>query len=55
MWEKEEEKRYYEYSDRPDRCKYDLDCVKSCRECVFNVLCNLEKWKGDTHHQEKTS
>lgn len=32
----------YEYSKEWDKCTYGL-YLKSCRECLFNVLCKLEK------------
>lgn len=46
--------KYYEYSDQKGKCKYDLAVMENCRECLFNVLCNLEKW-NDTHEVEQTS
>lgn len=32
----------YEYSKEWDKCTYNL-YLDSCRECLFNVLCKLEK------------
>jgi len=32
----------YEYSKEWDKCTYNL-YLNSCRECLFNVLCKLEK------------
>ena len=32
----------YEFSKEWDKCTYKL-YLKSCRECLFNVLCKLEK------------
>ena len=33
----------YELSEYKDKCAYWLEAVKSCRLCLFNVLCNLER------------
>ena len=48
----------YELSEYKDRCQYWLAVMKSCRLCLFNALCNLERndrrW-NDTATQEKTS
>lgn len=35
----------YEYSTEKDRCAYWLEVMRSCRLCLFNTLCNLEKNK----------
>lgn len=46
----------YEYSKEWDKCTYWLDVVKSCRHCIFETLCRLDKDKcKDTHDQKKTS
>lgn len=46
---------YYEYWKEKDKCTYNL-YLKSCRECLFQVLCRLEldKWK-DIAEQNLTS
>ena len=33
----------YEYSKEWDKCTYWLDVVESCRNCLFQTLCRLEK------------
>ena len=33
----------YELSSEKDRCAYWIEAVKSCRLCLFNALCNLER------------
>jgi hypothetical protein len=45
----------YELSTEKDRCAYWIEAIKSCRLCLFQTLCNLEKntWK-DIAGQEKT-
>jgi hypothetical protein len=45
----------YELSTEKDRCAYWIEAIKSCRLCLFNTLCNLERntWK-DTHEADKT-
>lgn len=44
----------YEYSKEWYKCTYDL-YLDSCRNCLFETLCRLEKDKwNDTHGQEKT-
>jgi hypothetical protein len=45
----------YELSEYKDRCMYGIEAIKSCRLCLFNTLCNLERnrW-NDTRGQEKT-
>lgn len=35
---------HYEQSRKPNECQYWL-YVKSCRECLFETLCRLEKQK----------
>lgn len=35
---------HYEQSRKPNECQYGL-YVKSCRECLFETLCRLEKQK----------
>ena len=45
---------YYEYWKEKNKCTYDL-YLKSCRECLFQVLCRLELDKcKDTHGQDQT-
>ena len=45
----------YELSEYKDRCQYGIEAIKSCRLCLFNTLCDLErnKWKV-IHGPEKT-
>lgn len=46
----------YELSEYKDRCQYGIEAIRSCRLCLFNALCNLERnvrW-SDTHEQERT-
>lgn len=46
----------YELSEYKDRCQYGIEAIRSCRLCLFNTLCNLERnvrW-SDTHGQERT-
>ena len=47
----------YELSSEKDRCAYWIEAIKSCRLCLFNTLCNLERntWKEDTTEADKTS
>lgn len=33
----------YEYSLDWDKCTYGLAVIKSCRHCLFETLCRLEK------------
>lgn len=44
----------YEYSKEWDKCTYWLDVVKSCRRCLFENLCRLEKWK-DIHKTDDST
>jgi hypothetical protein len=37
--------KYYENSDDTTKCKYNL-VVDSCRACLFDTLCRLEKDKA---------
>lgn len=39
--------KYYEYSDNKEKCKYNLAVVNSCRKCLFETLCRLEKQKEE--------
>lgn len=39
--------RYYEESDNREKCKYNLATVDSCRKCLFETLCRLEKQKEE--------
>lgn len=51
---KEKEKRYEESPDQT-RCQYWL-VMDSCRSCLFETLCRLEKDKwSDIHDPDKTS
>lgn len=44
----------YEYSKEWYKCTYNL-YLDSCRNCLFETLCRLEKDKwNDTHGPEKT-
>jgi len=36
----------YEYSKEWDKCTYWLEVMKNCRECLFQTLCSLERWKA---------
>lgn len=44
----------YELSEYKDRCAYWLEAVRSCRLCLFNTLCNLERntAKENLHHKK---
>lgn len=33
----------YELSEHKDRCTYGIEAIRSCRLCLFNTLCNLER------------
>lgn len=33
----------FEYSRNENECDKGLKWIDSCRECLFNVLCNLDK------------
>ena len=33
----------YEFSKEWDKCTYGLAVIKSCRQCLFENLCRLEK------------
>lgn len=35
---------YYEQSKETNKCQYNLT-VESCRKCLFETLCRLEKQK----------
>lgn len=50
---KEEKEKGYEYENLRI-CKHNIQ-RETCRNCLFDVLCNLEeqKWKA-THEAEKT-
>lgn len=37
--------RYYEESDNREKCKHWLASIESCRQCLFETLCHLEKQK----------
>ena len=53
---KEKEKKWYEYWENKSECRYWLASIESCRRCLFETLCRLEKDKwSDTHETEKTS
>ena len=47
----------YEYSKEwEDKCRYGLASIESCRQCLFETLCHLEKTKwDDTHDVDQTS
>lgn len=46
----------YELSEYKDRCQYGIEAIRSCRLCLFNTLCNLERnsWR-DTHEANQTT
>jgi hypothetical protein len=50
-----EEKKWYEYWETTEECRYWLT-VEACSRCLFETLCRLEKdrW-NDTHEVELTS
>ena len=35
----------FEQSTEEDRCDKEIARIKTCRECVFEVLCRLERIK----------
>lgn len=39
--------RYYEESDNREKCRYWLASIESCRKCLFETLCHLEKQKEE--------
>lgn len=53
---KEKEKKRYEYWENKSECRYWLASILSCRQCLFETLCRLEKdrW-DDTAEVEQTS
>lgn len=45
----------YEFAKEwEDKCRYWLASIESCRRCLFETLCHLEKWK-DTHETDNNS
>lgn len=44
--------RYYEESDNREKCKYGLASIESCRQCLFETLCHLERLKEERAKQE---
>lgn len=44
--------KFYEYSDDREKCKYDLEVMKSCKECLFQILCKLEQDKAKQKEQK---
>ena len=36
----------YELSPEKDRCAYGIEAIRSCRLCLFNTLCDLERNKA---------
>lgn len=40
-----DERKYEYWKENHTKCKHDLYCVKSCRECLFETLCRLEEIK----------
>ena len=44
----------YEYSREWDKCTYDL-YLDSCRHCLFENLCRLEKWKDIQKTDDSTT
>lgn len=49
---KEKEKRYEQWKEW--ECRYWLETMESCRKCLFETLCHLEKWK-DIHEADNNS
>lgn len=43
--------KYYEQSDDKTQCKYGF-AIESCRWCLFETLCHLEKQKEQRAKQE---
>ena len=43
----------YEYSKEWDKCAYNL-YIDSCRRCLFETLCRLEKSKDGRNEAEQT-
>lgn len=43
----------YEYSKEKDKCAYWIASVRSCRECLFETLCKLEKQKLESSQPSK--
>lgn len=44
-------KPYYEYwKENKTKCEYDI-VVESCRRCIFETLCRLEKQKQDNNKE----
>lgn len=42
-----EERKYYGYwKENNTECKHDIARIRSCRECIFEVLCRLEEIKN---------
>lgn len=35
------------------KCRYWLACIESCRACLFETLCHLEKEKSDLYSKNK--
>lgn len=40
----ERQNNYYEHSENTKECTYGL-VIESCRQCLFETLCRLEKAK----------
>ena len=47
---KEKEKNRYEYWENTGECRYWLATIESCRKCLFETLCRLEKYKWEATH-----
>lgn len=35
------------------KCRYGLACIESCRQCLFDTLCHLEKEKDLSNKEDK--
>ena len=44
----------YELSEYKDRCTYGIEAIRSCRLCLFNTLCNLERNTLKSNQEECT-
>ena len=44
--------KYFEQSDNKKQCKYGLSSIESCRQCLFETLCHLERLKEERAKQE---
>lgn len=44
--------KYFEQSDDTKQCRYGLASIESCRQCLFETLCRLERLKEERAKQE---